>query len=139
MRQQKLGLYIHGILSAIVVTSIFVNPATGKQGKILAQQVNCNNPRSDAEDRECIYRAYQAADRRLNLVYRQLSNLLSNDERQELIKAQQVWIRFRDANCSFEVYRNRGGSGYNGFLNNCLQRMTKERTADFERYIKQRQ
>ncbi|WP_265579697.1 hypothetical protein [Plectonema radiosum] len=39
---------------------------------------------------------------------------------------------------SDEVYRNRGGSGYGGFLNNCLQRMTKEGTAQLERYIKQR-
>ena len=47
------------------------------------------------------------------------------------------WIKVRDKTCEFEVYQNRGGTGYRGFLNECLDRMTKVRTAELENYLKQ--
>jgi uncharacterized protein YecT (DUF1311 family) len=115
-----------------------VNAVTGKEGEVVAQRTGCINPNYEVEIKECAYKAYQAADRRLNQVYKKLSNRISGDERQELIKAEQAWIKFRDTNCSFEVYPTRKGSGYSTFLSNCLERMTKERTAKLQGYIQDR-
>ena len=103
-----------------------------------AQQINCQNPTSNVDYKECAHRSYAAADRRLNQVYQQLSSKLSAVERKQLIDTETTWIQFRDKNCSFEVYPSRGGTGYGGFLSSCLEQMTKQRTADLERYLRDR-
>jgi uncharacterized protein YecT (DUF1311 family) len=106
--------------------------------QIVQSQVNCNNPRSDIEVRACIRLRYEAADQRLNQVYQQIIPTLSSEEKDLLVEAQRGWIQLRDNNCEFEVYRNRAGTGYRGFLNECLERMTKQRTAELENYLQQR-
>jgi uncharacterized protein YecT (DUF1311 family) len=64
-----------------------------------------------------------------------VTSKLSREERSLLTEAQQGWIKLRDKNCEFEVYRSRGGTGYQGFLNECLERMTKQRTGELEKYL----
>ena len=114
-------------------------PTVKRQSQQIAQtQVNCNNPRGDIEVRACIRLRYEAADLRLNQVYQQIIPTLSSEERALLVEAQRGWIQLRDNNCEFEVYRSRMGTGYRGFLNECLERMTKQRTAELENYLQQR-
>jgi uncharacterized protein YecT (DUF1311 family) len=93
----------------------------------LVKTSDCDNVNSNVEYKECQHRAYAAADRKLNQVYRQTISRLSGTEKQKLINAQLAWIKFRDSNCDFEVYGSRGGSGYSGFLSVCLERMTDTR------------
>ncbi|MFS8118398.1 MAG: lysozyme inhibitor LprI family protein [Microcoleus sp.] len=105
----------------------------------IAQRLrNCSNPQSNAEYKECIRLRYEAADRRLNQVYQQLLPKLSRRERSVLYQEQIKWIKSRDKNCELEVYDNRGGTGYQGFLNECLERKTKQRTAELENYLRKR-
>lgn len=106
--------------------------------EIAQRQPNCNNPRSDIEIKECIRLRYEAADRRLNDVYQQLISKLSREERVLLAEAQKGWIQLKENNCEFEVYESRGATGYRGFLNECLERMTKQRTVELEKYLSQR-
>lgn len=114
-------------------------PTVKPQFQQIAQsQTNCNNPKTDIEVRQCIRLRYEAADQRLNQVYQQIIPTLSSEERALLVEAQRGWIQFRDNNCQFEVYRNRAGTGYRGFLNECLERMTKQRTAELENDLQQR-
>jgi uncharacterized protein YecT (DUF1311 family) len=95
-------------------------------------KINCANPGSNVEYKECAYRAYQAADKQLNQVYKPIFASVTGKEKQHLITAQSQWIKFRDANCDFEVYQSRDGTGYGGFLSNCLERMTKARTQELQ-------
>ena len=74
----------------------------------------------------------------MNEVYKQLISSLSDEEQSILTEAQLGWIQLRDKTCEFEVYKNRGGTGYGGFLSECLDRLTKQRTAELEQYLKQR-
>ncbi|MEG4087035.1 lysozyme inhibitor LprI family protein [Microcoleus sp. POL10_C6] len=104
----------------------------------IAQQINCDRPQGDAQVRTCIRLRYEASDQRLNEVYKQLISQLSGEERSLLSEAQLGWIQLRDKTCEFEVYKSRGGTGYGGFLNECLDRMTKQRTGELEQYLKQR-
>ncbi|MBD1829095.1 lysozyme inhibitor LprI family protein [Microcoleus vaginatus GB1-A2] len=104
----------------------------------IAQQINCDRPQGDAQVRTCIRLSYEASDKRLNEVYKQLTSSLSDEERSLLTEAQLGWIKLRDKTCEFEVYKSRGGTGYGGFLNECLERMTKQRTAELEQYLKKR-
>lgn len=135
----KLTRTITVTLAILALGSSQALPSTATPGEIIAQQVNCNNPGSNVEYKECALRAYEQADRRLNQVYQELRSKLRGEERKQLTDAELTWIQFRDKNCSFEVYRSRDGTGYGGFLSECLKRMTKERTADLERYLEERQ
>lgn len=102
--------------------------------RISQQQSNCQGS-TNIEIQRCLRLNYEAADRRLNEVYKQVTSRLSREERSLLSEAQQGWIKLRDKNCEFEVYRSRGGTGYRGFLNECLERMTKQRTGELEKYL----
>jgi uncharacterized protein YecT (DUF1311 family) len=112
--------------------------ATPSPSPIAQRQPNCNNPRSDIEIKECIRLRYEAADRRLNEVYKQLIAKLSREERSLLAESQKGWIQLKENNCDFEVYGSRRGTGYRGFLNECLERMTQQRTAELEKYVRER-
>ena len=105
---------------------------------IAQRQPNCNNPQNNIEIKECIRLRYEAADRRLNQVYQQLISKLSREERVLLAEAQKGWIQLKENNCEFEVYESRGATGYRGFLNECLERMTKQRTVELEKYLSQK-
>jgi uncharacterized protein YecT (DUF1311 family) len=105
---------------------------------IAQRQPNCNNPQNNIEIKECIRLRYDAADRRLNDVYKQLVAKLSREERSLLSESQKGWIQLKENNCDFEVYGSRGRTGYRGFLNECRERMTQQRTAELEKYLRER-
>lgn len=119
-----------------IVGTISVLAQSGRS--VIAQQLNCDRPQGDVEVRACIRLRYELADKRLNDVYKQLIAKLNGEEKALLAEAQLGWIKVRDNSCEFEVYRNRGGTGYQGFLNECLERSTKQRTAELEKYFKER-
>ncbi|MEG3898710.1 MULTISPECIES: lysozyme inhibitor LprI family protein [unclassified Microcoleus] len=125
---------LHALLAIFGTTSVFAQ--SGRS--VIAQQINCDRPQGDVEVRTCIRFRYEAEDKRLNEIYKQLISNLSKEERSLLSEAQLGWIKVRDKTCEFEVYQNRGGTGYQGFLNECLERMTKQRTAELQRYLKER-
>ncbi len=103
--------------------------------EIIAQRINCNNPRSTVEEKYCAGIAYEAVDKKLNQVYQQLKSKLTGTEKQRLVESQLAWIKYRDTTCDFETYSSRDGTGYGVFLNECLQRITQERTNDLRQYI----
>lgn len=124
------------LLSIVLVAILFTTSVFAQQPHSqIAQQINCDRPQGDVEVRACIRLRYEASDRRLNEVYKKLVAALKAEEKALLSEAQLGWIKFRDKTCEFEVYRNRGGSGYEGFLNKCLDRMTIARTAELEKYL----
>jgi len=109
-----------------------------KPVQIVQLQSNCNHPTSTVESVYCSRIRYEAADQQLNQVYQQLISKLNDEERSLLTEAQLGWIQLRDNNCEFAVYPSRRGTGYRGFLNDCKERMTKERTTELEKYSNER-
>lgn len=120
-------------LGTAAVTNANATPDVS--GMRVAQQPNCNNPQTQGEMNACAGIAYQNADRRLNQVYRQLLPKLSGSRRQKLISAQQAWIKFRDANCTFERSEFAGGTMEPMVYSSCLANVTKQRTAQLEQYL----
>jgi uncharacterized protein YecT (DUF1311 family) len=104
-------------------------------GVEVAQRPNCNNPQTQSEMNACAGIAYRNADRRLNQVYQQLTPKLSASRRQQLVTAQQAWIRYRDASCNFERSEVEGGSMAPMIQGNCLARLTEQRTKDLQQYL----
>lgn len=105
---------------------------------IAQQQYICENATTNIEINRCLRLRYDASDKRLNQVYKQLMSKLSRQERSTLIKIQRQWIKSRDQDCNLEVSINRGGTGYSGFLNQCFERKTTQRTAELQSRLEKR-
>jgi uncharacterized protein YecT (DUF1311 family) len=122
---------------ALLTSSIIAHATPNLAGIQIAQRPNCNNPQTQSEMNACAGIAYQNADRRLNQVYQQLLPKLSTSRRQQLVTAQQAWIRFRDTSCTFERSQFEGGTMAPMVQANCLARVTQQRTKELERYLQE--
>ena len=100
------------------------------------EQTNCLRPDSGIAERRCARLAYEKADRELNAVWKEVISELSDNEKERLIDRQLAWIENRDITCDKETEDNRRGSGYRVFLNNCLKRVTTERTEFLRGYLR---
>jgi uncharacterized protein YecT (DUF1311 family) len=79
----------------------------------------------------CIDVEIKKQDKRLNTAYQNLMKSLTNKRKEELKKTQQLWIKYRDANCDF--YRDPdGGTMASIFGANCIMDMTTQRAKELE-------
>lgn len=110
------------VLSLLLVFA--VSPASAQ-----TQKDPCANAQTQMELNECQAREYKKADAALNTVYKQLMAKVDDEgERSALKAAQLAWIKYRDANCEFESYLNKGGTMYSMVYDGCLTALTQERT-----------
>ncbi len=118
-----------------MIACAFVNilPAASQQ-----YNLDCNNPRSLAgvQQQTCARLAYEKADAELNLVWKRVISGLTGDAKESLIDRQLAWIEKRDSICDDETRVSRGRSGYRMFLNDCLRRLTIERTEVLRGYLR---
>jgi uncharacterized protein YecT (DUF1311 family) len=100
----------------------------------------CENAQTTVEMRNCAGKEYQKADAELNRAYQQLMSRLADDGYKAALKtAQQSWIKYRDANCEFEAYLNRGGTIYPVVYTGCLSAMTTARTKELRVRLEQQE
>ncbi len=103
-----------------------------------AQVANCANPQTTLEMKICAQIAYEAADGDLNADYKMarkymrtfdqdLPDYLKGAEK-ALLKAQRIWIKFRDADCNLEGFNARGGTLEGLIIITCLERKTRTRS-----------
>ncbi|MGJ5676565.1 MAG: lysozyme inhibitor LprI family protein [Nostochopsis sp.] len=128
------------ILSAIAFLSVLVIPSLATPSTAIAQKpvINCSKAIATPELKYCSQQSYAAANKKLNQTYQKVLLNIKKEPKQLLIKGQQAWIVFRDNICDFEVYESRDGTGYEIFRNQCLERLTKQRTQDLENYLQLR-
>jgi uncharacterized protein YecT (DUF1311 family) len=103
-----------------------------------AQATNCSDPQTTWEIKICGQAAYKAADGDLNADYkmaREYMRALDKDLPAELkgaekalLKAQRIWIKYRDAVCASEGFNFRGGTLEGVVVISCLERMTRSRS-----------
>jgi uncharacterized protein YecT (DUF1311 family) len=53
-----------------------------------------------------------------------------------LIAAERAWVAFRDAECEFDAADSIGGTIYPMIYSGCLERLTKARIEQFDRYLR---
>src|SRR5580704_3025154 len=61
----------------------------------------------------CFARAYRAADDQLNQLYKQIRQVLTPDQHQQLVAAQRLWVQLRDTTCKAESDLYKGGEMQN--------------------------
>ena len=107
-----------------------------------AAELDCEDPRNQAEMNQCEEMGFQLADGALNVAWReviaQARRADADIDRQydrrptseaRLREAQRAWIVFRDAHCEAEAYLEaRGGSMEPMIYEGCRSRLTIERT-----------
>lgn len=55
---------------------------------------------------------FEKADKELNAVYKQLTALMTPEEKDKLVTAELLWIKLRDADAAARAAENEGGSIY---------------------------
>jgi uncharacterized protein YecT (DUF1311 family) len=80
----------------------------------------------------CFARTYRAADGQLNQLYKQIRQVLTPDQQQQLVTAQRLWLQLRDATCKAESDLYKGGDAESPAYSACLEEETRQRTADLK-------
>jgi len=97
----------------------------------------CVDGETTVDMKMCTLKKYNQADDERNKVYRQLMSRLDDEGHKASLKtAQLAWLKYRDSNCDFESYLNRGGSIYSVIVGDCMTVMTNSRTKELKEQIK---
>ena len=123
------------VLCSMLISSIIQASAAGQSHQ---KQDPCANAQTTAEIAECAGKEYKKADSELNKVYRQLMEKLDDPGHKSALKESEVaWLKYRDSNCDFESYLNRGGTIYPIVNTGCRTRMTQARTSELKEMLKE--
>lgn len=80
---------------------------------------------------DCINDEHIKQDKRLNTAYKKLCVKVSPDQKKLLVTSQRLWIKYRDANCSFYSDVDGGSvARINGVA--CRLKMTTQRAKELE-------
>jgi uncharacterized protein YecT (DUF1311 family) len=125
-------------LTILSITVWFAFLTVLASGNGIAQQIDCQKATTTNDMKFCAEQSYKAADKRLNEVYQKVLSGETGEQKKLLIEAEEMWIKFRDDSCRFEITVSPDGREYPIFLNGCLEKLTRYRTADLEKYLSQR-
>ncbi len=81
--------------------------------------------------RSCTAKEIKHQDKRLNSAYKALKKNLSKNRQKELLSAQRLWIKYRDANCNFYNDPN-GGTMHRLFALDCVMDTTHLRADELK-------
>ena len=90
---------------------------------------------TQAQLNACARQDFEAASAAYSASYRQLSQSVGNPQRQLLRQVQTEWIQYRVKACEFEKSGVEGGSIAPMINWQCQARMTRERTAELQRFL----
>ncbi len=76
-----------------------------------------------------------AADKKLNLLYQQLTAKAEANEKTALRDAQRAWVAYRDKECAYETIGSEGGSIRPMEESMCVTALTNARIADFQKFL----
>ena len=110
-----------------------------QKGRQKTKEPCADTARTQLELNECANKDFKAADAVLNRVYNQLAAKLTDDEKAKLKEVELNWLKYRDANCTFEADAYAGGSIAPFTYSYCLARMTRARTAELREQLKDRE
>ncbi|WP_291013537.1 lysozyme inhibitor LprI family protein [Hydrogenophaga sp.] len=83
----------------------------------------------------CVHQDFERATAANLEAYQTLLQGVSDPQRRLLRKAQTAWTRYREKACEFEKSGVEGGSVAPMIRSQCLARMTRERTAELQRFL----
>lgn len=125
------------IVCMLLLTSIFLDSSSSAQ-HMNSPAAPCRNVVVTVDMANCFYRASKKADLDLNHTYATVREALrrkqsgGEDDLQNLLSVQRLWLQFRDASCKAEGALYRGGTAAPVAYLACLEELTRQRTADIK-------
>ena len=117
-----------------ILTTFFIQFAFAGSQDLRSEERACGEHMSYKQISGCFSTLYRKADQELNDQYSKLSNSLDSENRNNLITAQRLWVRFRDADCIFYEPRKDSDNLVSSGRSICLTRRTLERLEQLETY-----
>lgn len=123
------SLFILGLTSHCVLS---LATATGTK----TEAVDCSQvPGTQSALNACAHQDFENATAAYSAAYKTLSQSVGNKQRQLLRQVQTEWIQYRVKACEFEKSGIEGGSAAPMINWQCQARMTRERTAELQRFL----
>jgi uncharacterized protein YecT (DUF1311 family) len=79
----------------------------------------------------------EAADAKLNAIYKKLAAKAEGTEKTALRDAQRAWIAYRDKECDYETIGSEGGSIRPMEVSMCVTKITEARTKELGGFLSQ--
>ena len=80
---------------------------------------------------------FQKADTELTELYKVLLDSLDKEGKAALISSQQAWVKYRDAESTFEAYPNKGGTIYAMVYTDAMNVHTRARIDELKAFQKE--
>lgn len=93
---------------------------------------DCGQMATQIDMNQCAAENYSLSDKRLNQVYQEVRQNLDAAAKAQLTRAEERWIVFRDAQCTFESDRFEGGSIAPLIQASCMEQITDNRIAELQ-------
>jgi uncharacterized protein YecT (DUF1311 family) len=117
------------LCSFLALTMARAQDAQEKPGDKPPPEESCDGGTADLV--RCLQEKTTPWDKRLNEAYQEsLKDAVSNEQREQLRRAQRAWVAYRDANCLF--YRLGEGSIAQVDAATCILSMTESRARELE-------
>ncbi|MBI3677243.1 MAG: lysozyme inhibitor LprI family protein [Proteobacteria bacterium] len=104
-------------------------------GPVYAQKLDCKNAVAQQDMNICVDEDFKKSDAKLNAIYRALMGKLEGKEKDELKAAQRAWLSYRDAECTFTIRENEGGTIYPMMWSGCLKQKTDVRIKELQEHL----
>lgn len=117
-----------------VASSAVLLLAAGAHAADDANPLDCRPDGNQQQMNACAVRDFRAADAALNIHYGEVMKTLSPQMRVALRTEQRTWLKGRDPSCKRASKANEGGSIWPLVFNSCLEKSTRQRTAELDRW-----
>ena len=123
---------VNRLFLMVVLVASMVSQVTAQQGP---KKNPCDNAQTQMEMSDCAAKEFREADQKLNKLYGELASKLEPERLAKLKEAERAWIKFRDADCDFQSYLNKGGTIYPMVYNGCLTDNINNRIKQLEQML----
>lgn len=117
------------MIRVLVAASLFV------AAPAIAAETCDRNDQTQTGMNMCAKADFDAADAKLNQLYKQLAAKAEGGEKNALRDAQRAWVAYRDKECIYETSGSEGGSIRPMEEWQCATALTDARVKDFEKFL----
>ena len=93
---------------------------------------DCSNIDSSTDKRECYQKRLNIADKKLLSTYQENLKTTSAESKQQLIKAQRLWVQFKEADCLYDASRIDDRTGFTSNQLACLIKKSTTREQELQ-------
>lgn len=98
---------------------------------------NCTTIDSSTDKRECLQKELNVADQKLLHTYQEILKTTSPESKQQLVKAQRLWVQYKEADCFYDASRIDDRTGFTSNQLACLINKSISREKELYKRLKE--